>query len=117
MELHGRYEMATYKELADEYAKRLSSIRKADERIADLEKILDEIQRFTVDNKPISARQIEHMLKTLKESLKELGFDESILALEYYNNTGLEELAKSSSTISNDEILALMSMVSRGPKP
>jgi len=109
--------MATYKELADEYAKRLSNIRKADERIADLEKILEEIQHFTVDNKPISARQIEHMLKALKESLKELGFDESTFALEYYNNTGLEELAKSSSTISNDEILALMSMVSRGPKP
>jgi hypothetical protein len=103
----------TNKELADEYAKRIAKHNTPQERERELENIRSEIRRLTSGGTPLSENQIAHILRELKGSLKELGFDESILALEHHK--GAEELSKSLS-ISNDELLALMSMVSRGPK-
>lgn len=105
--------MPTYKELADDYAKRIAKHKTPQERERELENIRSEIRRLTSGGIPLSEKQIARMFRELKSSLKELGFDESILALEHHK--GAEELSKSSS-ISNDELLALMSMVSRGPK-
>lgn len=105
--------MASYKQLADKYAARIAERKTPSEREQEFENIRAEISRLTVDGMPINQKQFAHLLRILKDSLKELGFDESVLTLEDY--TGAEELAKSLS-VSNDEILSLMSMVSRGPK-
>lgn len=74
-----------------------------------------EIKRLTIDNQPLNETQKSRLLKDIKQSLKELGFYEEFICLEHY--IGSEDFIKSSESISNDEILALMSMVSRGKKP
>ena len=44
--------------------------------------------------------------------------DDDVIALEHYSGReDYEALAKSGSSISNDEILAMMRMVAKGPKP
>ncbi|HBC9086179.1 TPA: hypothetical protein ACXEP4_000110 [Klebsiella pneumoniae] len=103
--------MATYKEIADKYAKRVARCRNLVERHHELERIRAEIDRLTVDGKAISEQQIVQLLRELKKSLRELGFDESIISFETYIN---EEFSKSSSSISNDELLSLMRMVAKG---
>ncbi|ACI07282.1 hypothetical protein KPK_3352 [Klebsiella variicola] len=58
------------------------------------------------------------MLEELKKALTDLGYDDDVIALEHYSGReDYEALAKSGSSISNDEILAMMRMVAKGPKP
>ena len=58
------------------------------------------------------------MLEELKKALTDLGYDDDVIALEHYSGReDYEALAKSGSSISNDEILAMMRMVVKGPKP
>ncbi|WP_429036846.1 hypothetical protein [Aeromonas veronii] len=107
--------MATFKEKADVYAARIAKFKRSVDRENELKAILAEIQRLTIDNKPLNEIQKTRILKEIKNSLKELGFyEDDVVFLESY--VGADSFTKASHSISNDEILALMSMVSRGKK-
>ncbi|WP_235317056.1 hypothetical protein, partial [Klebsiella variicola] len=108
----------TYKELAEIYAARISKCKDGDMRVIELNKIWMEIQTLTVDGNPLTEHQRVRMLEELKKALTDLGYDDDVIALEHYSGReDYEALAKSGSSISNDEILAMMRMVAKGPKP
>lgn len=106
--------MATYQETAYEYAKSIVRLNSSIQRERRLAEIIADIDTLEVNGKPIDNSQKLRLYRELKKALKELGFDESVLGFQI--NEGLEELAKSSAFIGNEEILELMSMMSRGPK-
>ncbi len=108
----------TNKELAEIYAARISKCKDGDMRVIELNKIWMEIQTLTVDGNPLTEHQRVRMLEELKKALTDLGSDDDVIALEHYSGReDYEALAKSGSSISNDEILAMMRMVAKGPKP
>lgn len=107
----------TYSEMADLYAKRIVQCKDGTARLLEMEKIWREIPKLTSGGVPLTDKQQARMLDALKQALKKLGYDDSVLALEYYKGTeNYEELAKSAS-ISNEELLSMMRMVAKGPGP
>lgn len=108
----------TYKEWADHYAARIAACKDGDTRLIELTKIWDEIQKLTSGGKRLNSTQLARMLNELKAALKELGYNDTLVAFEYRKGTeAYEILEKSSSSISNDELRDMMRMVAKGPKP
>ncbi|MBJ2118270.1 hypothetical protein [Proteus penneri] len=106
--------MATYKETAVKYAESIARLKNSTQREHRLQEIIADINTLFVDGKPIDDNQKVRLYRELKKALKELGFVDIVFDLQI--NEGLEELAKSSGFIGNDELLELMSMVAREPK-
>ncbi|HDR2351874.1 TPA: hypothetical protein QCH58_003277 [Enterobacter asburiae] len=106
----------TYEGWAEIYAKRIAQCKDDSSRLLELSKIWIEIQKLTSDGKTLTDVQRTRMLEALKKALRKLGYDDSYVTLEHYKSAeGLEEFAKSNS-VSNEEMLSMMSMVAKGPK-
>ncbi|AYN25566.1 hypothetical protein D8682_00360 (plasmid) [Buttiauxella sp. 3AFRM03] len=107
----------TFTQWAEIYARRIVQCKDGTARLLEMEKIWRDIQKLTSDGVPLTDEQKARMLDELKQALKKLGYDDSVLALEYRKGTEVyEELAKSAS-ISNEELLSMMKMVAKGPGP
>ncbi|EKH8025194.1 TPA: hypothetical protein OR518_003659 [Escherichia coli] len=109
----------TYKEWADHYAARIAACEDGDTRLLELTKIWDEIQKLTSGGKRLNSTQLARLLHELKAALKELGYNDTLVAFEYRKGTEAYEILEksSSSSISNDELRDMMRMVAKGPKP
>lgn len=94
--------MATYKEIADGYAARITRISGKEERLSELQKIIIEIDKIKSGSRLVNDSEKKKLLQEFIESLRRAGFKTGKITASLEEYGGLEELIKSgSSTINN----------------